>query len=141
MFRIPYKWSRRPWSNISFMWYDLTHGIANVIRWIPVIWHDEDYDWAYLARIMEYKLRRMSKDTKNWHVVGAEKDGREMLVCAELLRRLQRGWMGYWTNAEKRFGESFEKAKYIGKLAEEQEREDKALLGRIIGRHLNHWWD
>jgi hypothetical protein len=137
MFQISYKWSKRPWSNISSMWYDLTHGIANVIRWTPVIWHDEDYDWAYLARIMEYKLRRMSNDTKDWHVSGAEKDGREMLVCAELLKRLQRGCVGYWKNAKKNFGDNL----YAVEQAQDQQNVDGKLLGKIIGRHLTHWWD
>lgn len=53
-------------------------GIRNVIRWAPVVWHDADYDWAPLARIMEYKLRRMSahheghRNIEDWYVVATE---------------------------------------------------------------------
>jgi len=61
------------------------HGIGNIIRWTPIIWDDADFDWAYLARIMEYKLRRMSKTIGDGYIANAERYSRQMLICAAIM--------------------------------------------------------
>lgn len=103
-------------------------GLRNVYRWAPVIWRDRDFDWSYLAEIMEYKLRRMGG------VVNARRHRREMLVCAELLRRLRAD--DYWQQEWDRLGPG----RAAGKSATLLARADQAYLGRLIGRHLSHWW-
>lgn len=89
IFQVPYRWMPRTFfPNIKSCVGDVFRGARNVIRWIPVIWDDFDWDWAPLARIMEYKLRRMSRLFANGNHVGCEKDSRRMLICANLLKRL-----------------------------------------------------
>ncbi len=66
-------------------------GIKNLIIWFPIIWNDRDWDWAFLNRIMAFKLRRMSKLFKeNGHHVNSEKDAKRMLICAILLERMEK---------------------------------------------------
>lgn len=135
--RVPYRWvPRRYWSNLSYLWSDLTQGVANVFRWIPVIWFDRDWDWCHLADVMEYKLRRMAhlEETVGHHV-GSKRDAKRMRVCADLLKRLNDD--EYWESAVKRFGET----PHAAKFCQQHSENDKRYLGMILGKYLNHWWD
>lgn len=118
------------------MWYYVVYGIRNIFRWLPIIWFDRDFDWEFLAEIMEFKLRKMAASTKDWHVAGADKDRRNMLICAELLRRQKEGLTFYMDNAERRW-----KGRHAVEVAIRQEREDLKYLGYILGKYLTHWWD
>jgi hypothetical protein len=135
--RIPYRWTWHTFhKNIWSVVDDIYRGIANVIRWAPVIWYDADFDWDYLANVMEYKLRRMANWFDEWgNHVNAEHDARQMRVCAELLKRLRDD--DYWENAKIRFGATAQASKYAGRHA----ANDQAYLGKTIGKHLRCWWD
>ena len=116
---------------IGNAWYSLHHGIWNMIRWIPVIWHDEDFDWDGLAKVMEFKLRNMSLCLSNGRCTDSKKHARETLVCAELLHRLREET--YYDDAKPITRASVQKAHGIAKHYER-------LLGKIIGRKLRCWW-
>lgn len=137
LFSVPYRWLPRTFlSNLSHIWYDLSYGVRNVLRWIPVIWFDRDWDWSYLASIMEYKLRRSARlELTVGHHVTSKNDGRQMLICAELLKRLQKD--EYFKTLNKPFGQSRDRVK----LSIKQAKADQALLGKILGKHLTSWWD
>ena len=65
-------------------------GIRNIIKWIPIIWYDIDFDWDPLAKIMEFKLRNMAESFRyNNHTVNCQDNAKDMLICAELLKRLR----------------------------------------------------
>lgn len=127
MFSIPYRWTwKTAHRNIGWIFYSIKRGIQNVIQWTPVIWDDEDFDFSYLAKIMEFKLRNMSRGFKAWdHFKGSQKDARQMLICAEILKRLREDdWEGV-----------------TGKQHMTRMRGWQELLGKLIGRHLMTWWD
>jgi hypothetical protein len=127
IFRVPYRWLPRTiWPNIRSCFGDVYRGIKNFIRWTPVIWHDFDWDWSPLARIMEYKLRRMSKVFANGHLVGCEKDARRTLICAILLRRLFED--EYHNNGSPKTAHL--RAKY-----------DQEYCFKLMGKYLQRWWD
>ncbi len=113
-----YRWTIRtiPW-NIKWIFDDIVDGIYNMFRWIPVIWKDQDWDWLFLARIMEYKFRRMSKVFENGCHSNAYKDARRTLICAELLKRI------------------------IEDDKPEMNQFYQEYLGRLIGKYFLGWWD
>ena len=123
----PYRWLPRTFfPNIGYFFYWIKTGIRNVIRWIPVIWEDEDFDWAYLARVMEFKMRNMSNYLKNYgHHVNSDKDAKNLLICTNLLRRLIE---------DDPSGVSFQ-------THENRMNEYQETLGKMIGKHLMTWWD
>lgn len=56
-----YRWTWRTiYKNINWIFRDVYTGIKNVFVWLPIIWNDRNFDHEYLARIMEFKFRRMS---------------------------------------------------------------------------------
>jgi hypothetical protein len=124
--RIPYRWLPRTiWPNLRSCYWDVHYGIKNIFRWIPVIWHDRDFDWAFLADVMEYKLRRLSKTLEDGHHVGGKHEARRALICAILLKRLRED--NYWK--DKRSNE-VERAQF-----------DQELCFKIMGKHFREWWE
>jgi len=112
------------------------YGIQNVVRWIPVIWDDQDWDWIFLARILEYKLRRMSYHELTYgHHTTSKRDAKQQLICANLLARLVKD--DYYENAELRFGNSTIAYKHGDSTA----RNDQRYLGLLLGKYLRNWWD
>lgn len=48
-------------SNIIWKIKRIFKKIKNIIRWIPVIWNDEDWDFSHLLDILHFKLENMQK--------------------------------------------------------------------------------
>jgi hypothetical protein len=124
------------------LWYWLqrqAHGVGNVVRWVPVIWGDIDWDWTSLAKVMEYKLRRMAKyELYHGSHLTSKKDARNQLICAEILHRLQ--YRDYTAEASKPWGRNgYVRCDVLTSV--QAEKDDMALLGKIIGKYLTHWWD
>lgn len=36
--------------------------IVKIIRWIPVLWDDEDYEYTYILKMLKYKLTRVKNN-------------------------------------------------------------------------------
>lgn len=131
----PYHWLPKTiLPNLISAWYDIWYGIINIFRWMPVIWPDRDWDWAFLAKIMEYKLRRMSKLFENGYHVLAHRDARRMLICAELLKRLRTESYACHRNGLSVTKASVQRDQMVGMYYQE-------YLGKILGKYLRGWWD
>ncbi len=117
--------------------------MRNLWRWVPVIWRDRDYDWAFLAEMMETKLRWMGDCLEHGYHVGCERDARRVRVCAALLRRLLND--EYMQNAgydEKTWKTLPEKRrKQFVEHSQRMAGQDQTHLGRMIGKYLRTWWD
>lgn len=134
MFRIPHRWLPRTiWSNLVSMYYDVYFGVINIFRWLPIVWFDDWIDSAYLMRMMEYKLRHDSKKFKKYgHHVGSDKIARQMLICAELLKRLHEEYpLEHWTNRNR----------LTAKMVETQMQYYEEYLFRLMRKHIRGWWD
>lgn len=111
----PYRWlPRTVIPNLQSLVYDIVYGIENLFVYFPVIWKQRDFDWSFLAIVMEFKLRRMSKSCNNH--MSSEKDAKRMLIGAELLKRM--------------VDDSNDNQKYY-----------QDYLGKLIGKHFRSWWD
>jgi hypothetical protein len=117
-------------------WWNLVYGIRNVWRWLPIIWRDRDWDWEYIAKVLEFKLRKHAElEETCGHHVGSELDAKRMRICIALLRRLRED--EYFENAQRRF----RNARQAGDFAHLHQRADQRYLGLILGKYLTHWWD
>lgn len=71
-------------------YYTIVHVLGNLIFYAPIIWTDAWWDFSFLLRIIEKKLRRDSiKYRIEGHHVGAEESADEMLEVAEICKRLR----------------------------------------------------
>jgi hypothetical protein len=136
--RIPYRWGARPFTNIKWIIEDLFwYGPRNVIRWLPKIWLDADFDYSYLLELMEYKLSRMAISQANGYHAHKERYAKQMRICAALCKRLSNEDY-YYLNANKRFTN---RGKSWSEHITNSQKQDQQMLGKILGKHITHWWD
>jgi hypothetical protein len=108
------------------MLYDIYIGVGNIFRWSPVIFFDRDFDWAFLAHIMHYKLTRMAKLFEKYgHHVNKARDVRNMRVCVALLKRMM----------DDNYDCGFNHKDFKGY------KRDQEYLGKVLGKHFQSWWD
>jgi hypothetical protein len=64
--------------------------IKNVIRWLPTIWKDQDWDDFYIFEILRVKLKHQAKYIGDRDFfVGADRETEKMLLCIKLIERIQ----------------------------------------------------
>ncbi len=76
--------------NIRRAYYDICYGFRNILRWLPTIWRDRDYDWAYVLDLLEAKLKHVAEATeREKHFEGWETDLGRQRQCIRLIQRIQ----------------------------------------------------
>lgn len=135
----PYRWlPRTVLKNLGYGWWYFTNGVRNIFRFLPVVWHDQNHDGAFLLRLIEHKLTMM-ESVHGGHV-GDEEQRRDMRVAIELCRRLAEEHV--YSGHDKDWNEAplyFEGQRYKGRCVEMPRNEAK-LLGKIIGAKVLTWW-
>jgi len=64
--------------------------IKNLIRWLPIIWNDQDWDTNYIWNIWKFKLKNQADYIgKKGHHVNNERDAQRMMTCVRLIERIQ----------------------------------------------------
>lgn len=134
LFRVPYRWLPRTFfKNVSHIYHDIVCGFRNIFRWIPVIWFDRDWDYSDLLEVMEFKLKRMSKCLENGHLLNSPRYARQTQIAALLCKRIRED--DYYGG--KRYA-GWSHGALHGQAVREQ---DKEMLGKLIGKYIDHWWD
>jgi len=64
--------------------------IKNLIRWFPIIWKDEDWDFHYIFEILKFKLKNQAKyiGNRDFHT-RAKRDAEIMNLCVRLMEKIQ----------------------------------------------------
>lgn len=122
-FNFTYHWrSPKTWYwNIRDGFNDIYIGIKNIIRWSPIIWFDKDWDYYFLLKILEYKIKRMEKSANNWWGVNSEKKAKQMRVCIELIKRMNNNDCSDTYENNKQYYSNY--------------------FGKLFGKHILTWWD
>lgn len=74
-----------------FWWVKrLFWNIKTTIRWLPIIWNGFDFDWVYLIKVFQHKLKLMEKfyESNDPVCVDAEKHAKSIKICRILCDRL-----------------------------------------------------
>lgn len=66
------------------------NSIKNLIRWVPIIWKDRDWDGWYIYTILETKIRYQAKyiGSKDRYV-EAKRDTERMMTCVRLIKKVK----------------------------------------------------
>jgi hypothetical protein len=69
--------------------------IYNVIRWLPIIWKDQDWDDFYIFEILKFKLKNQAKyiGYHDRHTT-AKRDAEIMMLCVQLIEKIQDEYYG-----------------------------------------------
>ena len=64
--------------------------IKNVLRWLPTIWKDQDWDDFYIFEVLRVKLKHQAKyiGDRNF-LVGADREAEKMRLCVKLIEIIQ----------------------------------------------------
>lgn len=124
------------YKNILYIPNLLGYFFKNLKRYFNFLWTDRDWDWAYLAAILETKLHYMAESTENYGChTTSKRNAKRMRICVHLLRRLQEE--DYLDRALKvipNYGCAY-------KLSENIAKQDSEMLFGIMSKHLKEWWN
>lgn len=114
-------------------YYNIKNGFKNFWLYRKVIWNDRWYDYSYIFKLLEFKLKDTIKNWDNAHYVGSHFTKLRMQV---LLNRIEE----YQTNLENLqelyFTKKIDRKEYL--LLKEE------LLNKTwksFGRNITRFWD
>lgn len=82
---------------LRILYRDFIQGIKNLVRWLPVIWKDKDWDNWFFEQIIIQKLHNMAdffEDPTLSFTESAPQKAKQMRTAADLLRLCQEGYYG-----------------------------------------------
>lgn len=71
-------WFKYKWKKLTYFYYDLICFLQSLPAWIIVIWGDRDWDFAYLIKIIMFKLNKMQNVMKDGYHIGDDLRARKM---------------------------------------------------------------
>jgi hypothetical protein len=89
-------WDRKTWRSYAPIWFKhFIDGVSNVIKWIPTIYKNKDWDYRYIYDILEFKLlqQRNYLVKANRHT-GIEETNRYITLCLNLIQRIKYDYYG-----------------------------------------------
>jgi hypothetical protein len=84
-------WSRNPlWRKLNWRIRYFITGCKNIIRWIPTLYHDRDWDDSYIFTILQKKIEHQREEITyaNRHT-GVDRDNRDMTIVLNLIERVK----------------------------------------------------
>lgn len=81
------------WNNFGWKIRDIRRSIKSVIRWLPVIWKDRDWDDSYIFIILQTKLKFQAKyiGDRDFHTL-AKRDAEVMNLCVRLIDKIKESY-------------------------------------------------
>lgn len=81
------------WKTIGWRLKEFRSSVNKLIRWLPIIWKDRDWDDHYIWELMKNKLRWQAKyiGDRDFHTRAAH-DAKRMRLCANLIDKIQDEW-------------------------------------------------
>ena len=130
-------WKIRNWFDDYLSLYAIMDGISNLIKWFPLIWKDQDFDYGYLYDILYFKLGEMQKffESGDTYSANADQYAEQIKECRRLLKRIIN---------ESVMDENWDfDSGFTRPLNEiyELEKEEKKLFWNMMCDNIDGWWD
>jgi hypothetical protein len=84
-------WNRNLlWRKLNWRIRYFITGCKNIIRWIPTLYHDRDWDHSYIFTILQKKIEHQREEITyaNRHT-GVGRDNRDMTIVLNLIERVR----------------------------------------------------
>ena len=135
--------------------YDIYNLFRNLWLFKECMWHYRRYDYSGLLQFIETCSRDMSKAHTTGNLVRSEQTAKELLIVAELVKRIREDEYifnkgRYKHTGEGLFGMEFiqedhqlpkNTSKSFYKLVDSSRKADLELLTKMMKRKLLTWWD
>lgn len=119
---------------IPSLWYNIKNGISQLIKWTPIIWHEQDWDFGYLYGIMKHKIEFMRAHFKECEFKDTSNNIKWMNAAIELLNRIiTEEYCTVIYDKEEKPLESIKKELHAANRT-------KRLLYKILLKRGSYWW-
>lgn len=154
-----YKYLVDWWRGPIYRCYSQTRSI---IRWLPILWKDRNWDHWYILEILKHKIRFQREHiTKENRHASAHRDGRNMRIAEALIDRIQKceyvnkDWEEHFKQYPSRWackdiekelnrpnkpGER-EDILRIGEREKYMKNQDYDYLFKHLKKHMESWWN
>lgn len=120
------------------MWYinRTIRRIKNLLRWLPIIWKDEQWDHYYIFEILKHKLIFTAQHTReNGYHTSSDYDAGKMMLCVRLIEKVQsEAYMEELINNDELTQEMLD-------VAFNKQKKARQLLFKLLDKHIEGWWD
>jgi hypothetical protein len=89
-------WSRNYlWKKLNWRIRYFFTGCKNIIRWVPTLYHDRDWDSNYIFTILQKKIEHQRKEIIYANrYCGVERENRDMTIVLNLIERVKEEYYG-----------------------------------------------
>lgn len=139
--------------------------IKYIIKWLPILWNDECWDWTFILQILQFKIKCQREYIGKWdRHTTAQQDCKHMRTAELLLERLRNDDYARheWEEHYKSHPRIFDLEKFFSEpsnvwpapseaAAKDAERifnkekymweQDWDYLSKHLKKHLKRWWD
>ncbi len=111
--------------------------IRNVIRWIPIIWRDRDWDYYFIYEILKQKLINQEQYIREQGVhVFNKADADSIRTAIEMIDKVQHEY-----HIDKYLSETTElDSEGINKAAKDHDKARRELF-KYLSSNIEKWWD
>jgi hypothetical protein len=106
--------------------------IRTIIKWIPILWYDEDWDFYYVYNILQKKLEFVEKDMLKSHLENSELYANKIKTAIRLIEIVK---------DEKYLDEVLiEDSLYDWNKVIEKHKKAKRVLFNYLNHNIESWW-
>ena len=122
--------------SIYFSTRQIIRKTKNVLRWLPIIWKDEQWDHYYIFEILKHKLIIMSNAIReNGNHTMADYDADRMMLAVRLIEKVQNeDYLMEFINDD-----NLTREKMIA--GERKHNKAKHILFKLLENYIERWWD
>lgn len=106
--------------------------IRTIIKWIPILWYDEDWDFYYVYNVLQKKLEFVQKDMLNSSIENRELYANKIKTAIRLIEMVK---------DEKYLDEVLiEDSLYDWNKVIEKHKKAKKVLFNYLNHNIEMWW-
>lgn len=108
----------------------------NVLRWLPIIWKDEQWDYYHIYEILKHKLIFTAEHIyKHGCHINSKYDADRMMLCVRLIEKIQNEeYMDVLINDDNITMEKID-------VACNKQKKAKRILFKLLENYSERWWD
>ena len=108
----------------------------NLLRWLPIIWKDEHWDYYHIYELLKHKLIFTADHTRRYgYHVYSNNDADRMMLCVKLIEKVQNeAYMEVLINDDNLTIEKIQ-------AAIDKQQKARKLLFKILEQNIERWWD
>ena len=110
--------------------------LINLLRWLPIIWKDEQWDYYYIFEILKHKLLFTAEHTRKYgYHTSSNYDADRIMLCVRLIEKVQNeDYLIEFINDD-----NLTREKIIA--GETKHFKAKRILFKLLDQYIERWWD